>query len=149
MTDTTAPAAQTLVIRRTLNAPRQRVFDAWTQPELLQRWLGPPEFTVPAVAFDLRVGGAYRFEMKSPDGEVYVVAGVVKELRAPERLSYTWRWLEDKPEDEHDTLLTLDFHDRGATTELVLTHSKFVDAASRDRHEHGWNAVLDKLAGIF
>jgi glutathione S-transferase len=86
--------------------------------------------------------------MKSPDGELYVVEGVVKELRSPERLSYTWRWLEAAPADERDTLLTIDLHDRGAATELVLTHSNFVDAASRDRHEEGWNAVLDKFATV-
>jgi uncharacterized protein YndB with AHSA1/START domain len=146
--DTTTATPQTLVIRRTLNAPRQRVFDACSQPELLQRWLGPPGYTIPAITFDLRVGAAYRFDMKSPDGEISTVAGEIREFRAPERLSYTWRWLEDSPEDEHDTLLTIELHERGAATELVLTHTNFVDAASRDRHEAGWSSVLDKLPSL-
>jgi uncharacterized protein YndB with AHSA1/START domain len=137
----------TLMMRRTFAAPRDRVFAAWTDPQIMRRWFGPGEMRVDALDFQAHVGAAYRLAMVSPDGESYVVRGTVRELRAPERLVMTWQWEGDDGDLEGaETLLSLDFHDRGNETELVLMQENFVDAASRDRHEEGWTAVLDKLS---
>ncbi len=96
---------------------------------------------------DVRPGGAYRITMPLVDGERMVVKGVYREVVARERLSMTWCWEEDDPADEHDTLLTLEFNDVNAGTELVLTHEQFVSIESRDRHEYGWALIVDQLAG--
>lgn len=117
------------------------------QAETLRRWLAPGEMTVPEIEFDARVGGRYRIMMLRPDGEKLVVRGTIRELRVPEHLSMTWQWDDDDGVPEgNETILRLDFHDREGATELVLTHENFTDAASRGRHEDGWNACLDNLA---
>jgi uncharacterized protein YndB with AHSA1/START domain/predicted enzyme related to lactoylglutathione lyase len=149
MSNANAPAVSALVIRRVLKAPRERVFAAWTQPDTLRRWLAPGEMHVAELNFDARVGGAYRIAMLTPDGEPFVVHGAVRELRAPERLSMTWQWENDEGVPEgNETILTLDFYDRDGDTELVLMHENLTDAESRERHEHGWNDILDKLPGL-
>ncbi|MFN2460466.1 MAG: SRPBCC domain-containing protein [Candidatus Velthaea sp.] len=146
MHDTTTRSVPRLVIRRTLPAPRSRVFAAWTQPEQMRRWAGPDDVTVPEVESDFRVGGAYRITMRKPDGEVLAVRGIFREIREPERLAYTWSWEEDRPEDEIETLITVEFNERGQETELILTQEQFATVASRDNHQHGWNGALDNLA---
>jgi uncharacterized protein YndB with AHSA1/START domain len=135
-----------LTLRRTYKAPRERVFAAWTKPEIAATFLGPGEVTVPEIEMDVRTGGSYSITMLMPDGERMIVTGVYREVVAPERLSMTWRWQEDDPADEYDSLLTLEFNDLGGKTEVVLTHAQLASVESRDRHEGGWTAILDQLA---
>lgn len=138
--------APSLVIRRTIAAPRARVFAAWTQPGQMRKWAGPGEITVPECECDPRVGGTYRITMQQANGERLVVRGVYREVREPERLSYTWGWEEDSPADEIETLVTVEFHDRDGKTDLVLTHEGFASEKSRDGHNAGWDGALEKLA---
>src|SRR5436190_169793 len=85
-----------LEIKRLIKAPRERVFDAWTRPEQLKQWMGPDEdMTIASVKIDLRVGGKFRIQMKAPDGESYTAVGTYREVRAPERLVFTWDWEKD------------------------------------------------------
>jgi uncharacterized protein YndB with AHSA1/START domain len=147
ITDTAAEA--TLVIRRTFAAPRERVYAAWTDPVIMSRWFAPGEATVRDVVFDAREGATYRIVMAHADGELFVVGGTVRELRRPERIVWTFQWEDDNGVPEGtETLLTVDFHERGESTELVLTQVNFTDLASRDRHEGGWTLCLDKLATV-
>jgi uncharacterized protein YndB with AHSA1/START domain/predicted enzyme related to lactoylglutathione lyase len=146
MSTTDAAAVEALVIRRTYNAPRERVFDAWIKPEIFRRWMGPADVAVREMEIDARVGGKYRVVMVDPEGERFVVFGTIREFRRPTRLSYTWQWEDDDGAPEgNETLLTLDFHDRDGDTELVLTHENFASAESRDRHNQGWSSALEKL----
>jgi uncharacterized protein YndB with AHSA1/START domain len=137
---------EALVIRRTYKAPRERVFAAWTQPEILKHWMRAGDGKETTVTIDPRVGGKYRIVMTAADGELFVAGGVVREFAPPERLQYMWQWEGDdgKPEG-NETILTLDLLDRDGDTELVLTHENFVDDAQRGRHEGGWNGMLDGL----
>src|SRR5947207_15631199 len=81
------PDDATLIIKRMLNAPPERAFRAWTSAEHIQQWMRPePGLTVPLVSMDLRVGGEFRIQMKTPDGEFFAAAGVVKEVKGAERL---------------------------------------------------------------
>ena len=98
----TETAAPTLTIRRTFQAPRERVFAAFTTPEILREWHGPPETAIESVAFDARPGGRYRIEMRMTDGEAYNVGGVISEFQPPELLAYSFRWEEDDPQLERD-----------------------------------------------
>ncbi len=148
MNETQTPTRPSLIIRRTFKAPRARVFAAWTDPALLRQWFGPPGMTVPEAQIDLRVGGSYRITMLSADGEKYIVGGIFTDILAPERLAYTFRWEEDDPALEHDTLVSLAFLDRGSETELVFKQEDFADAESRDRHEHGWSATFEQLPAV-
>jgi len=137
-----------LLLRRTLNAPPERVYEAWTNPKVAQQFICPESVTVPAIELDVRVGGAYRIVMRKEDGEEIVVRGVYREVVPNRRLAMTWRWEEDDPKDEYDTLLSIDFSPHGSGTELTLRHEQFAKAESRDNHEHGWSSILDKLEGL-
>lgn len=146
MTTDAQTAAPTLTIRRTFKAPRERVFAAWTDPQQIVAWWGPGDNTVYDAAFDARVGGAYHIAMKTADGDDFVARGTVTECRPPERLAYTFKWDEDDPKDEVQTLVSIDFLDRNGETEMVFTHANFATAESRDRHVEGWTIVLEQFA---
>ncbi len=144
---TTKPADTTLVITRTFAAPREKVFRAWTEAEDLKKWWAAgPGFTTPIAEVDLRVGGKYRLGMRPPDKDVlHVVGGVYREVQRPSRLVYTWVW-EDG--DATETLVTVEFHDKGASTEVILTHDGFTSRESRDQHAQGWTGCLDSLGRL-
>jgi uncharacterized protein YndB with AHSA1/START domain len=148
MANTNTQSPMKLVVRRTLPAKRERVFAAWTQADQMRKWAGPGEVKAAEVECDLRVGGKYRIGMLRPDGETWYVGGIYREIREPERISYTWRWEEENPADEFDTLVTVEFHERGEQTELVLTHEGFANEESRSGHEGGWGQAIDKLATL-
>ncbi|HTD34639.1 MAG TPA: SRPBCC domain-containing protein [Candidatus Elarobacter sp.] len=149
MSQTETPVSvPALVLRRTYAAPRQRVFDAWTTPEILTKFFSPGDTKITEIAMDVRAGGSYRILMVHPDGEQFPVRGVYQEVRAPEKLSMTWRWEEDDPADEFDTLLTLEFNEVAGGTELVLTHEQLRSVDSRDRHAEGWGQIIDRLASV-
>jgi uncharacterized protein YndB with AHSA1/START domain len=137
----------TLHLSRKFPAPREKVFRAWTEPEELKKWWGPDGYATPIAEVDLRAGGHYRFGMrKLPDGDILYLTGTYREVRPPEKLVYTWRW-EAEPE-RGETLVTVEFLDRGGSTEVVLTHEFFLNQKLRDGHERGWNGGLDKLAKL-
>lgn len=139
---TTIPA---LVIRRILNASPQRVYEAWTQPRLATEFICPEDITVDEVSLDVRVGGSYHIAMRRPDGEVWTVRGVYQDVQPGKRLAMTWKWDEEHPADEQETLLTIELTPHGRGTELTLTHERFTSEESRGNHEHGWNSMLDKM----
>ena len=137
----TVPA---LVIRREFAAPPQTVYDAWTNPELAQ-FLCPQGMTVAEAQLDVRVGGTYRIDMRTPANEPFVARGTYRDVQPGRRLSMTWTWEENSPEEEHETLLTIEFNPHGSGTELILTHERLSSEESRRNHAHGWNSMLDKL----
>lgn len=136
-----------LQIKRTFNAPREKVFKAWIDPEALKRWFAPgDDFTTPVAQVEAKAGGKYLIQMRSPDGKVYTVRGTYIEVRPSEKLVFSWAF-EDWEEDQ-ETLVTVDFYDRGASTEIVLTHERFATTELRDDHEQGWSGALERLARI-
>lgn len=139
-----APAKPAIRVARTYAAPRERVFRAWTEPEALTRWFAPAdEYRTTVLELDVRPGGRYRVEMRLQD-DAYVVAGTFREVRPPERLVFTWRWEYEGP-SAPESIVAVDFLDRGAATELVLSHERIADEESRAKHEHGWKGCLDRL----
>ncbi len=134
----------TLNLRRTFMAPREKVFQAFTEAEIMKKWWGPEEFTCPTAEIDLKVGGKYRIAMKPPEGDVFYVKGTYREIKPPERLVYTFQW--EGAGMKEETLVTLEFHEKGDATELVLVHELFPDANARDDHNKGWESSFDCLA---
>lgn len=135
-----------LRLERTFQASPERVFDAWVDPELLRMWwAAQPDWTSPAAEVDAREGGRYSLSMQEPDGgTVHTVAGEYREVERPSRLVYTWAW-QDADADGNESLVTVEFHDEGGATRVVLTHTGFVKEESRQNHEHGWIGCLDNL----
>ena len=123
MTDTMTPSAYgvitepaTVRLQRLLPGPIEKVWSYITDSELRGKWLatGP---------MDLRVGGAYRVHMRKPDGTETRLVGVYREVDPPKKLVYTWAW-ETSPE-MGETLVTVEFLERGRATEVVLKHELF------------------------
>jgi uncharacterized protein YndB with AHSA1/START domain len=148
MTNLQSPAVAALVLRRTYPAPRERVFAAWTNPEIAARFLGPGDVKATDIHMDVKVGGTFSITMQGPGNEPFIARGTYLEVNAPKRLVMTWRWVEDDPADEHETLLSLDFNERNGETEFVLTHEKLASVESRERHEEGWTAIVDELTTV-
>jgi glutathione S-transferase len=134
-----------LVLKRHFKAPPERVFAAFTEKSLMQAWYGPENMTVPHCEVDARVGGKYRVEMHSPSGAVHVVTGEFREIRPPERLVFTWGWLNGTGRGP-ETVVTLTFAPRDGGADVTLEQTGFLDEDARDRHEHGWQGSLDALA---
>ncbi len=138
-----------LNVKRTFSAPRDRVFAAWTDPDRIKNWHAPMEdFKIPFAEVDLRVGGKYRYEMRHPDGESYILVGNFQEVDAPKKLVYTFIW-EEGNAGMGETLVTVHFHStEEGGTEIDLTHERFPDAETMGHHDQGWNGCLDRLAKL-
>lgn len=156
MTQQTPDLETTLRVTKTIAAPRDLVFKAWTEPERLKQWWGvEANFSAPIAEVDLRVGGKYRLGMLVPgESAPYVVGGVFQEVRPPEKLVYTWKWehsdgsVPDSMLGSRETLVTVEFLDKGGSTEVVVTHENHPDRHSRDEHSKGWNGCLTQLTTL-
>lgn len=134
---------ETLTMRRRFKAPRDRVFNAFTELDALCAWWGPEGMDLPEASLDLKVGGAYDFHMRNSEGGIHRVHGTYVEIDAPERLVFTWQWVRDEPTAE--MLITLTFHDHGAETELELVQERMPDAESVAAHQGGWTSSFNCL----
>jgi uncharacterized protein YndB with AHSA1/START domain len=137
-------AKPSLTLKRRLNARPEQVYAAWTDPEQIAHWFGPAETVAGSVraAMDVRVGGRFRVNFKTGDGEYHEVGGTYQEVVPGERLVFSWAW-HSTPERESLVVVTLQA-DRDGTL-LTLHHEQFFDQAARDGHERGWTGTLDKL----
>jgi len=135
----------TLKVRRVFQAPRERVFRAWTDAKELASWFAPStDYSTQVPELDLKVGGKYKVEMHHKGGNVHTVGGTYREIRPPERIVFTWSWEGDPSASE--SLVTIEFLDLGPATEVLLTHVQLPSAEEREKHEHGWNGCLAQLA---
>jgi len=133
----------TLVVRRTIRATAEQLFEAWTQPDHLKNWWGPGNVKCVDAAVDLRVGGAYRIGNQFPDGKVLWIAGEFELVDPPHKIVYTWRVETESQEFER---VTVQFEPRDGATEVIVVHERIPDTARRDSHEGGWQGCLDGLA---
>jgi uncharacterized protein YndB with AHSA1/START domain len=131
----------TLVLRRAFTASRQRVFRAWIEPEALQHWLRPGGKSVTVSKLDACVGGSFCFELE--DGSCIV--GTYLHIVPPEKLVFTWS---GRVTQGRETVVTLDFLDQGAVTEVVLTHEGLSTPEMRALVGSGWPSLLDALAEV-
>jgi uncharacterized protein YndB with AHSA1/START domain len=131
-----------LTLKRRLSAPPAKVYAAWTDPKKIGRWMGPEGIETLSAEADVRVGGRYRFIMRSPDGEKHDVSGVYREVVSNEKLVFTWAW---RSTPERESLVTVALKPDGDGTLLTLTHEQFFDETARDHHRSGWSGALDKL----
>ncbi len=158
-TKTTPSESLKLQVRRTIRAPRSRVYEAWIKPERIQQWFGGGERNVQSVSADPRVGGAYSIAMQRPCESLTATADAQKadatqasiatgnytEIIPNEKLVFSWTGNWNTAET---TLVTVVFLDaaNGNGTEVILTHERFATVESMGRHEQGWNGGLAGLA---
>jgi uncharacterized protein YndB with AHSA1/START domain len=131
-----------LTIKRRINAPPAKVYQAWTDPQKMMRWYAPADAETLAAETDTRVGGRFRVLMRTSDGGEHDVSGVYREVVPDQKLVFTWAW-RSKPEWE--SLVTVTLRRDGDATMLTLTHEQLPDAGERDGHRTGWTGAIDKL----
>lgn len=134
-------ADRTLILTRTIHAPRALVFQVWTEREHMVHWFGPDNFTLPFCEVDFRVGGKYRLCMRSPDGTDFWVEGTYREIVEPERIVFTW----GRPEFPDETIVTITLAEEEGKTLLTLHHALFKTTSDRDEHRWGWSECLVRL----
>jgi uncharacterized protein YndB with AHSA1/START domain len=147
----TTPSDREIVMTRVFDAPRRLVYEAYTKPELLKRWLGVHNGWILAVCeIDLRVGGTYRYVWHGPDGMEMGMRGVYQELVPSERVVATERF--DQPWYEGEAVGTVTFDEQDGKTTLTMTiryASKDIrDAVLQSPMEQGVAAGFDKLAEL-
>jgi uncharacterized protein YndB with AHSA1/START domain len=142
------PGGLALDLRCTLNAPREQIFRALTEPAELVKWWGPSGFTTPEIEVDLSVGGGYRFGMQPPDGGLFHLAGEFLEIEPPSKLAYTFRWEEPDP-DDRETVVRLSLQAAAVgITELSLSQGQFATEARLALHEGGWTDSFERLSEL-
>ena len=142
-----------LSLTRLIKAPREKVYAAWTQPELMKQWFAPLPFTTPIVELDLRVGGANKIVMQDVDGNQYPNHGVYLELVPNEKIvctdAYTSAWV---PSEKPFMTMILTFEDEGGDTRYTARVVHWSEA-DREAHEQmgfheGWGKCADQLAAL-
>lgn len=132
-----------LHVGRRFAAPRDRVFRAFTDPAEIPHWFGH-EGEPMSAEVDLRVGGAFVFR-GTHKGADWEVKGVYREVRIPERVVFTWTEIMGGNPPTSESLVTVEFRDLGAATEVALTHERDVDEKQRSGHQEGWRICFDRI----
>ncbi len=147
----TTPSDREIAMSRVFDAPRGLVFDAFTKPELVRRWLlGPEGWTMPTCEIDLRVGGAYRYIWRHTNGNEMGMGGVFREIVVPERLVATEKFDESwYPGEAVGTLALVERDGKTTITQTVLYESREArDAVLKSPMEQGVAAGYDRLERI-
>jgi uncharacterized protein YndB with AHSA1/START domain len=144
-------ADREIVLTRVFDCPRELVFKAWTDPELLMKWLCPKDFVVTFVELDLRPGGAWRSGMRSPDGIDYTMRGTYRQIVRPELLELTHSWeddLEPGHEPGHEALMTVTFLESEERTTMVFHVTGLNTDEGRDGQAKGWSEAFNNMESI-
>ena len=140
-----------LNLTRVFSASRQVLWNAWTDPNVIVTWLGPPDWPADKVEADVRVGGQWRAELRSKQGEILVQSGKYLEVRAPESLSFTFRWEGDNHEDGVgvETLVEVRFEEKSShETLMYFSQTRLASPQSVEGHTQGWRGTFDRLASV-
>jgi uncharacterized protein YndB with AHSA1/START domain len=146
------PNERTVEITRIFDAPRALVFKMWVDPKHMAQWWGPKGFTNPICELDARLGGKIRIDMHAPDGRVFPMTGMFREIVEPERLVFVAYPDDDAGNHLAESLTTVTFEDQDGKTKLTM-HASAVGLAPIAVQmlagmNAGWNGSLDKLAEL-
>jgi uncharacterized protein YndB with AHSA1/START domain len=146
----TTPTDREIELTRVFDAPRRLVFDAWTKPELLKRWFGPPGWSLVVCEIDLKVGGAYRFVMRNEEGSEMGWGGEYREIVPPERFVNTERFDDSwYPGEALITTVLVEQSGKTTLTETILYESQEArDVAARSGFESGVIGSFNRLAEL-
>ncbi|HZS46834.1 MAG TPA: SRPBCC family protein [Blastocatellia bacterium] len=147
----TTPSDREIVLTRVFNASRKLVFDAFTKPELVRRWLtGPPGWVMDVCEIDLKVGGAYRYVWRGPDEVIMGMGGIYRSITAPEEIVATEKF--DQPWYPGEAVGTVDLVEKNGQTTLTQTlvyeSREARDTVLKTPMEQGISMSYDKLAEL-
>jgi uncharacterized protein YndB with AHSA1/START domain len=130
-------------IERTYDASAEDVFDAWTSPEVMRRWLHcGPDWSTPVAEVDLRVGGRVHVVMRRPDGTDAEMSGEYTLIDRPHRLVMAWTFYDDPANEQ---LMDLSFSESDGTTTVLLINSGISNDRRRENQDDGWRRCLEEL----
>jgi uncharacterized protein YndB with AHSA1/START domain len=136
-----------LVIERTFDAPRALVWKAFTDTNQMVAWMGPREYPSVFHEADLRPGGKWRGRLRALHGSRELgQGGEYREVKEPERLAFTFSWDQEDGSRGPETLIEIDFAERGGKTLMTFRQGVFNTNPNRDGHIRGWNSTFDRLA---
>jgi uncharacterized protein YndB with AHSA1/START domain len=142
----TEESGRAVRIERTFDAPAGDVFDAWTSPEVMQRWFHcAPDWDTPEAEVDLRVGGKVEVVMRRPDGTEVQARGQYTVIDRPHRLVMKWTF-DDDPSNVQ--LIELSFSKSAGATTVLMVNSDISTDERRDAQDEGWHGCLDELGRI-
>jgi len=142
-----------LVLTRTINVPREKVYRAWTDPEQIKQWFAPKPWTTAVAETDVRPGGATLIVMRSPEGQDFPNRGVYLEVVPNQRLVFTDAYTEAwKPSEKPFMTVILTFEDEGGKTKYTA-RVRHWSLADKQQHEkmgfhQGWGQCTDQLAAL-
>jgi uncharacterized protein YndB with AHSA1/START domain len=142
------PTPQRIVLTRVFNAPGKLVFDALMRPELLRRWFGPRGWSLVVCEVDFRVGGGFRFVLRSPEGNQMGMRGTCCEIDAPYRSVHRESFDDLPGESEVTTVLTESNGKTVFTATITYASQEIRDAVIRSGMEHGTAETYDRLAEL-
>ena len=135
-----------LTITRTFDAPRELIYQLFTEPAHIMRWMGPHDFEARSFTQDARVGGKWRGMLHPLEGGRDLwQGGTFLEVEPPSRVSYTFAWDDENGRPSEETIVTLDFDAQGNRTKLTFHQTGFTSAGERDGHHGGWSETFDKF----
>ena len=141
----TAARGATVVMRRTFKAPVARVFRAWSDPAMAKRWSWGPEYDTVSIELNCVPGGAWRQHIRDRNtGENWYFDGVFHEVVTNEKLVHTFHFRNDRGYNEPPSLVTIEFIDRGESTDVVLTHTQLSESKVKET-EKGWSAIFEVM----
>jgi uncharacterized protein YndB with AHSA1/START domain len=146
-------AHRELVLTRLINAPREKVYRAWTDPEILKKWFAPLPYTTPVAELDVRPGGANLIVMRGPDGKDMPNRGVYLEVVPNERLVFTDAYVRAwEPSEKPFMTVILTFENEGGKTRYTARVRHWT-VADREAHEKmgfhgGWGLCTDQLEAL-
>ncbi len=144
--------SETLELERIFDAPIDKVFDAWTQPEILSKWFGPESFSVKDLSIDLRANGHYSITIETPDEKKICHFGQYLKIDRPNTLIFTWELENQECQGSHaqkaTTIVELNFFNQNNSTLLKLRHEKLPDETALNGHRYGWESSLDCLSAL-
>jgi uncharacterized protein YndB with AHSA1/START domain len=129
-------------IERHFSQPIEKVYEAWTNPQIVKLWFGSdPNGTGLDAVLDVRVGGAYAVTFANSTGEEYTAQGIYQEVELNKKLALTWGW-QDEPHIKE--MVTVQFQAEGTGTLMTFEHLD-IDANTSHNYEKGWRTTFDKL----
>jgi len=138
-----------LQMTKVIKAKRARVFDAWTNADLMKQWFAPGELIARSASSDPKEGGAFTISMEGMMGGRFtkgVASGLYKQIIPDELLVLTWNYVGDYQPPE--TVITVSFKDGAGGTEIALTQEGFGDEQHRSGYEGGWHTQFEKLSKV-
>lgn len=132
----------TAVVKKVINASREEIFEAFSNPEIMSKWFYPYDEMRVEVSNTFEVGGKYVLKIYNKDDDMFIHEGEYQEIIPPEKLVFTWN-----SALVQNTIVTIEFNEVDSGTEITLTHELLPTEEEVERHKAGWTSVLNRLEG--